>query len=176
MLTLAALLCALAATGLLYGRWKGLIASRWVVGAGWITVLISCTLFATAWGVEFGVIYGVCAVAITAWLWTAIEAEAYVQKHPVDRARWPRSSVATFLSAASTFVMAILLTGVASVLVTLVLTRLVSGPTVDRMTLAVLVAPTLWGIAMVWALAAPRTARWAIPVASGVAALTLANP
>jgi hypothetical protein len=163
-----AIACGVAGVGLLYASWTRRLGPRaLVIGAGWALVSLSAVFWVRFGGTEFGISWATVAVAITAWGFVALGRE---QRRPEERRRQPRTAGggpgwrAVGRTVARILVVAPL-TGVASILLSMVIITTLPGDTGNRYVLVLLGAPVVWGALAVWIGTTSR-----LPAATGLLA------
>lgn len=145
----------------LYSAWRRLaLSGGWVVTLSWLLIAASLWAWSRAWGVEFGVSFALIAVSLLGGLLVLFNFEvrerklgraAPTQAIAVDPRSWGRH---LFL-----FFVVVPLAGAASIFSTVLLCDLLPWHPTDKMVLAVLLVPVVWGLAAYWACADTRPAR-----------------
>ena len=159
MVHLSALLAVLVGVGLVYGVWKQRLPLLRGQLAGWGLLVVGGVLGVVAWGAEYGVVYLFLFLAVSAWLFVVWEADGFEPKARAARSPTEVLAVRPVAGQVFTFLFLFLVGGLASLLVSLLISRAFDSVFVNRVTFAILLFPILWGTAMYWALAQPKLAR-----------------
>ncbi|MBN7796520.1 hypothetical protein [Parahaliea mediterranea] len=156
----------------LYSSWRRLALSGGrVVALSWLLIAASPWAWSRAWGAEFGISFALIALSLLGGLLVLFNFEvrerkqsrpASTQAVAVDPRSWGRH---LFL-----FFVVVPLAGAASIFSTVLLCGLLPWHPTDKMVLAVLLVPVVWGLAAYWACADTRPAR---PAAALLCAATL---
>lgn len=152
---------ALGITSLYFG-WRRAtlnLASKLV---GWALITAGIILATIYWGIEFGVIYGALFVSCVAWLLVSYESADWSPKDSFERLTWPALTGSTAARQTGLFVLAIVLSGVASMFTAVLLSQILPWAVTTRASFIVLLTPILWGALMVWVLISPRPAGIAV--------------
>lgn len=154
---------ALGAAGVaaLYSSWRKLpLSGPWVVAAGWLLVAVSLWSWVAGAGAEFGISYGLIAFSLLGAVLVLYNFELRERKLArsngtraltIDPRSWGRHGLL--------LVAAVPLAGLASTLLTVWLASFLPWHPTDRMVLAVLLVPVIWGLAAWWACADSRPLR-----------------
>lgn len=152
--------------GLLFGSWtRRLRPRKLVMPAGWAILSLSAVVWIRFGGPEFGIAWGLIAVALIAWSFAALGRE---QRRPDERRPQAHAAGkrpdrrAVGLTLARILVVAVL-TGVASILFSVAATTYLPWDAGNRYVLAALAAPVVWGGVAVWTATTTR-----LPRAAGV--------
>lgn len=161
MVYLAPMLCALFGIALLNRSWRRATAHRSATTTvGWLLLAGSLAAWVVVAGVEFGPVFAILAVPFLAWLFVGAGIESRQRpsstptRRPMQKIEWSR-----LFEHAGLFSTAILLAGVAAALLAAALIRWLPGAEADRMALAVLLMPVLWGTLSVWICATEQRLR-----------------
>jgi len=161
MIAILASATTLMSISLIYSSWRRWLNPRLLVNlVGWLLLGGSAWLWAQAAGWEFGAVYFIAALPLAAWLFTALQgtwrarnsSPAHTQKLTVPA--WP--------TLARHFGLALLvlpIAGLASALLSLVLTSLLPWQEINRLALITLLMPMLWGLFMFWCCADQKVMR-----------------
>lgn len=164
---------ALGATGVagLYSSWRRLpLSGPWVVSACWLLVLASLWAWSAGAGAEFGISFGLIGLSLLGWVAVLYNFELRERKGlrptttravSIDARSWGRHGLL--------FLLAVPLAGAASILCTIWLCSLLPWHPTDKMVLAVLLVPVVWGLAAYWACADRRPLRPAGALAAAAA-------
>ena len=166
---LAAVVAAGLGVALLYASWRKRIRQkRAVCWIAWLLVATSIGLWAFATGPEFGPVIALLVLPMVAWVF--VGANGHVRSHN-GRSQEPERLELPRLRAigrhAAIFLVSVPLAACASTLLVLGGTLHLPWQEVDRLALAVLLIPFVWGLFSFWATADPRLSRPALGLAVG---------
>lgn len=154
----------LMAAGLVVVRRRWLARSGaplWMPFAGWMGVAGAFIVFAQAWGAEMGTTYALGVVSLLAYGLVILTREKRTTKAraPRENAYDPEDRPTNWRRGIAKSLLAIVLSGVASIGVGVALAVLLPWPPQDRAVLGGLLVPILWGGGMAWTLCDPRLVR-----------------
>lgn len=167
------MLAATAAAGcgvaLLYASWSKRLANKQpVLWLAWLLVAASVFLWGFAGGREFGPVIAMLVLPMIAWLFVAanhhVRGRGARTQEPARLNLPPLRAVGRH---AAIFVVSVPLAAAASTLLVLGGTLYLPWQEIDRLALAVLLIPFLWGLSAFWATADPLLRRPAIGLAVG---------
>lgn len=164
---------AIAATGLgvalLYAAWRNIPRHKTVVvWIAWFFVAVSIALWVSATGPEFGPVIALLVMPMVAWVF--VGANRHLRNNAGRRQEPARPELPRLRAMgrhAAIFVVSVPLAACASTLLVLGGTLYLPWEEVDRLALAVLLIPFVWGLFSFWATADPRLARPALGLAFG---------
>lgn len=148
-------------------------APHWMLPAGWLAVVSAFVLFAQAWGVEMGTTYALGVVSLAAYGLVILARETRTAKAPAPReaAYDPETRPTNWRRGIAKSLLAIVLSGIASIGVGVAMAVTLPLPPQDRAVIGGLLVPILWGGGMAWTLCDPRLVRATI-ILLGVSALS----
>ena len=166
---LAATAAAACGVGLLYASWRRRVRHKLpALWTAWLLVVASAVLWGRAAGREFGPVIAMLVLPLIAWVFVAANHHARGNN---GRAQEPARLNLPRLRAvgrhAAIFLVSVPLAAAASTLLVLGSTVYLPWAEVDRLALAVLLIPFVWGLFSFWATADARLARPAIGLAVG---------
>lgn len=153
----------LGATGVagLYSAWRRFaLSGAAVVAASWALIAVSLWAWSRAFGAEFGVSFALIAFSLFGGLALLVNFEvrerkgdrpANTQAVTIDPRSWGRHGLLFFA--------VVPLAGAASIFCTVLLCGLLPWHDTDKMVLAVLLVPVVWGLAAYWVCADSRPLR-----------------
>lgn len=164
-LVLLAALMTVAGAGLLYVAWTGRMWNGAVAAAGgWLILLLALAPWVQALGVEFGVVVGLLAPSLAAWVWVTWQGRrkdeiARPDQRPWQAGRLPRLSTAG--RQVVRFLVAVPAAGLVATWLTIALGRLLPWSEMSRLAAIVILMPVVWGLLSAWLVSAHR---WQRPV------------
>lgn len=165
----AAVVAAGLGVALLYAAWRKRVrhrrAVRWLA---WLLVAASFGLWTLASGPELGPVIALLVLPMIAWVFVA--ANRHIRSNngrPQEPARLERPRLRAIGRHAAIFLVSVPLAACASTLLVLGVTLYLPWQEVDRLALAVLLIPFVWGLFAFWAAADPRLTRPAVGLAVG---------
>jgi len=181
-LILASLLSGAGLLGL-YGSWRNWNGfSRWGTPAGWGLLVVSAVVWArSAASVELGIGYALLALTAWGWLFVGHNRELRPLRNQPGTSGLPAASVAlpalpTLMKQLLLLVAAVPLAGAAALYFSTALVTFLPWQQGNALTLAMLLAPVLWGCLAYWQCADSRPLRPALTslalLAAGAALLT----
>ena len=134
---------------LIRGVWRRETAYRTaVVSGGWALLALSVVLWARVAGAEYGTVIALGLLGCVAWIASALNVSVKAGRAAADPVRespaWP--GVATLGGQFATFGLAVPLAGVASLLATMGVSRLLPAAEIDRMAFVIVMLPIVWGM------------------------------
>lgn len=150
-----AVVVSLAAAALVYAGWRRSLA--WAALCGWILAPISVPLWSRALGPEIGFVYAVILFICCAWVLVVINREPTrtVERsgqrplhRPFQRLQW--AAPQQCLHHGALFVLAVLVSGVSSMLVSVALVLYLPWTLPLKLAVAIFLYPLLWGALSVW--------------------------
>lgn len=165
----AAMVAAGLGVTLLYASWRRREQHKTLIlWSAWLLVAASIALWGHAAGPEFGPVIALLVLSMIAWLF--VVANRHVRSNS-GRQQQPASLNLPRLRAlgrhAAIFLVSVPLAACASTLLVLGATLYLPWQEIDRLALAVLLIPFVWGLASFWASADPRLSRPALGLAVG---------
>lgn len=165
--------------GVLYAAWRKRFAGKtFALWGGWVLLLLAMFAWTRATGAEFGVVLGLTAPAMAAWLFVlagAMRRRPYrahgrireTPPAPVSSRRWLHHVLLLVLAAP--------LAAASATLLALALSALLPWSELNRTVAAVFLMPVLWGAAAAWVCGDRKTGRpvAALVLAGGLSALAL---
>ncbi|MEX2496022.1 MAG: hypothetical protein WD448_08040 [Woeseia sp.] len=166
---LAGVIAGTGGVALLYFSWSGRLQRRApVLVLAWTLVALSFWLWPRAVGVEFGTVMASLQLSLAAWV--LIIANPHVRRSR-GRRQEPATTNLPRLQAmawhAARFLLAVPLAAVASTAMVLAAVSLLPWADVDRLALAVLAVPLVWGLVVYWALLDWQLLRPALGIVAG---------
>lgn len=167
------MLAAMAAAGLgvalLYASWRKRVQHKAVVlWSAWLLVAASIVLCGLATGPEFGPVIALLVLPMIAWLFVAanrhVRSNSGRQQEPAPLNLPPLRALGRH---AAIFLVSVPLAACASTLLVLGGTLYLPWQEIDRLALAVLLIPFVWGLFSFWASADPRLSRPTLGLAVG---------
>lgn len=169
LLVLPAVLAAAVGIALLYAAWRKQISGTplllWIA---WLLIGASILLWSAATGPEFGPVIALLVMPLVAWCFVAANRHIRTSRSPLQEPsamNLPRAGAVARHTAI--FLVAVPLAAGAATLMVLGGSALLPWREVDRLALAVLLIPVVWGLFSYWATADVRLARPAIGLAIG---------
>lgn len=150
---------------LLLASWRQRAGGRgWLITGGWLLILLSLPLWFQAVGWEFGSVYFLILLALLAWPLVGLQTERCTQpvvkppRQPLHKPAWP-ALAHTAARQLTTFVIAVPVTGLLSIVICFAVATLLPWQEVDKLALVVLIMPVVWGLFMAWYCIDARPAR-----------------
>lgn len=162
---------ALAAAGI------GLLSTSWrkrrsfkahLLLSGWLLVAASFFVLVKAWGAEVGTFYGLLIFSLTAYgiVTAGIELRQAQARTPREAALEPEDRPANWWRRIVKSLLAIVLSGIASIGVGVAFALTMPMPVHDRIVIGGLLVPILWGGGMAWTLCDAKLLRATIVLVS----------
>jgi hypothetical protein len=149
----AAILSCICGAALLYASWRGrLRPKRLAVTGGWLLIAVSLALWIRAVGAEFGTAIAAMQLSIVAW--TLVMANRHIRRSIGRRQEPSGLNLPRFQSVlhhSGRFLVAVPLAACSGTLLALAAVALLPWSEVDRLALAVLLVPLIWGALAYWA-------------------------
>ncbi|MEM9171217.1 MAG: hypothetical protein AAGA84_00775 [Pseudomonadota bacterium] len=148
LIIVLALLCAATGIGLNLWSWQGgRQYPRTAVIAGWLCVAASVALWSAEIDVEFGLVVGLGIASVLAWLIvsTQLRHKPATLRH-VERRSPSVPGARTVGRQFVLFVLVMLLAGIASLLLSMGLSRLMPADEITRLATVMLLLPIVWGV------------------------------
>jgi hypothetical protein len=154
----------------LYASWRKFLRGRFAVPVGWSCLALSFLPWALASNVEFASVYGFLALGLGAWLAVAVNYEIR-RRHdkPQPAAQAITLDTHSVLQNIGLFCSAVFLAGVAALLLSVTVARLLPWSAVNALVLGVLLLPIFWGLGSYWACADDKPLRPVFALAVGSA-------
>lgn len=177
-LLLLAALMTLAGAGLLYAAWLGRMWNGAVaVAGGWLILLMALAPWVQALGVEFGVVVGLLAPSLAAWVWVTWQGRqrgepARSDQRPWQTGRWPGAGAAG--RQVVRFMVVVPAAGLAATWITITMGSLLPWSEMSRLAAIVILMPVVWGLLAAWLVSATRWQRPVLFTAAAGAASALA--
>ncbi|USD38692.1 hypothetical protein [Ferrimonas sp. SCSIO 43195] len=140
--------------GLVYLHWRRRSGSAAVLWVGWGSVMLATPLWVLQVGPEFGVIYQLITISACAWLLTLSNLEPKTHTEAPQRPPQPYSVPWRALGART--INGIVLSSLASALLTLAVCGLLPMDAANQMVIAALLFPCLWAGLASWVCASDR--------------------
>lgn len=178
-LLLLAALMTLAGAGLLYAGWMGRMWNGAVaVVGGWLVLLMAPVPWIQALGVEFGMVVGLLAPSLAAWVWVAWQGRRRGESVRPDNRPWQaghRPAPAAAGRQVVRFVAAVPAAGLVATWLTITTGSLLPWSEMSRLAAIVILMPVVWGLLTAWLVSASRWQRPVLftAVAGAVSALAL---
>ncbi len=136
-------------------------ATAWLLLGGWLAVFIAFWLFGQAWGAEMGTTYAIGALSLLAYGLIVITHERRTAKTRGRRENVydPENRRSNWRRGIAKSLLAIVLSGIASIGVGVAIAVTLPLPPQDRAIIGGLLVPILWGGGMAWTLCDPRLVR-----------------
>jgi hypothetical protein len=165
----AAILSGVGGAALLYASWRGrLQPKRLAVTGGWLLIAVSVGFWIRAVGAEFGIAIAAMQLSIVAW--TLVMANRHIRRSIGRRQEPSGLDLPRFQSVvhhSGRFLLAVPLAAGSGTLLVLAAVALLPWSEVDRLALAVLLVPLIWGVLAYWACLERRLARPALGLLAG---------
>lgn len=142
--------------------WRRRPASSWhLVSLGWLGIIAGHIGYARVWGAEVGIAYGLLALSIVAYAVVAMGVEVRGSPRRASReiALEPEERVVNWRRGVAKSLLAIVLSGIASIGVGVAIAVAMPMEIVDRIMLGGVLVPVLWGGGMAWTLSDARLLR-----------------
>ena len=144
---ISAITASVVGLALIHTVWRRQPAHRaLLLWAGWLSLVLSVYFWSLRFGIEFGSVFGLCFISLIAWLVVSMETEQRPRRerqHDRKSPRWPNIAVIGRQSAV--FLLVLFVGGIASVLLTMGLSRLLPTDEITRMAFVIIALPVVWG-------------------------------
>ncbi|MGE3710600.1 MAG: hypothetical protein AB7G35_13070 [Hyphomicrobiaceae bacterium] len=129
--------------------------------AGWLGIAGGMAVYAHLWGAEAGIAYGSLALSVVAYavVGAGIEFRAGPKRASREVALEPEERSTGWRRGIAKSLLAIVLSGIASIGVGVAIAVSMPMPAVDRIMLGGILVPVLWGAGMAWTLSDARLLR-----------------
>jgi hypothetical protein len=149
----AAVLSGVGGVALLYASWRGrLQPKRLAVTSGWLLIAVSSSIWIRSVGAEFGTAIAAMQLPIVAW--TLVMANRHIRRSTGRRQEPSGLNLPRFQSVlhhSGRFLLAVPLAACSGTMLGLATAALLPWREVDRLALAVLLVPLVWGALAYWA-------------------------
>lgn len=149
--------------------WRRRRASKWHLQlVGWLCIAGGLIVYARVWGAEVGMAFGLMALSVAAYAVVAsgIELRTASVRAGRDIALEPEDRPTNWRRGIAKSLLAIVLSGIASIGIGVAIAVSMPMATVDRIMLGGVLVPVLWGAGMAWTLSDARLLRATIVLVS----------
>jgi hypothetical protein len=149
--------------------WRRRRASKWHLRLlGWLCIAGGLAVYARVWGAEVGMAYGLLALSIAAYavVGAGMELRATPARVARDIALEPEERPTNWRRGIAKSLLAIVLSGIASIGIGVALAVSMPMAAVDRIMLGGILVPVLWGAGMAWTLSDAKLLRATIVLVS----------
>lgn len=149
--------------------WHRRHASKWHLRlVGWLCIAGGLAVYARVWGAEVGLAYGLLALSVAAYavVGAGMELRAAPVRAARDIALEPEERPTNWRRGIAKSLLAIVLSGIASIGIGVAIAVSMPMATVDRIMLGGILVPVLWGAGMAWTLSDARLLRATIVLVS----------
>lgn len=135
---------------------------------GWLSIAGGFAVYVRVWGAEVGIAYGCMALAIAAYAVIAagIQLRSASARAPREVALEPEERPTSWRRGIAKSLLAIVLSGIASIGIGVAIAVSMPMATVDRIMLGGILVPVLWGGGMAWTLSDAKLLRATIVLLS----------